>query len=666
VLIDTPDFDTGAGGRYANRESARGAIAAADLLIYIFTNSNYNNRDNTDFIAEMLTGIGRRKCVLIYRVYPSFTEEEVVAHAMTVAGHIYGADAGKSVLGIYRADEDNRVAAGEAFMALRPAREGDPTLAAALERLDLAQLRLELHASIVADVLGKAEELAGRARRSLEDLHRYLGALKAAQALCLQEALSFFPMDRVVRRFARIWSDSDPPAVRLMRRTGSLVELPVRALLGAAGWAREKLAGGPPAPVPEDRFARKLEENLVAAATALNHYLLSPHLTLPASAPTPATGRVPADSGEPVDRLPAPGVSMAAHPAVHPAQERLRRNDFDAALERILDRREEIGRIGREMDKELRELADHFRSRMGGWAKISQTFWAALNVLPATVAVSYVLSTGDPVGGATIKVKLAGLFGVKDLYALVAIPVTRGMKKADRKNCRRCSARSPERGCRENRRPCRRSSKRPSPGISCTLRRRPPPRPAVSPNPSRGRSPAPPPRGRHENIAAADGLSEGSGSYRRLYARARALQRRSGSSFLVAARRRAQPAVRGGTGDDRPHRPAARPQSGGGGDRSLRLRQIDPGQRPRGGRGDLPGRARSTDDPEGGGPGRRRSRMRVELGRELGADALDLQAPRRRAAAGRGVPDRHAGHRQHGEPVPPADARARRGPFGCV
>ena len=78
-------------------------------------------------------------------------------------------------------------------------------------------------------------------------------------------------------------------------------------------------------------------------------------------------------------------------------------------------------------------MADHFRRRMGVWSKINQTFWAALNVLPATVAVTYVLSTGDPVGAATIKVKLAGLFGLKDLYALLAIPVTRGMKQADQK-----------------------------------------------------------------------------------------------------------------------------------------------------------------------------------------------------------------------------------------
>jgi hypothetical protein len=85
------------------------------------------------------------------------------------------------------------------------------------------------------------------------------------------------------------------------------------------------------------------------------------------------------------------------------------------------------------MERDLEQLADHFRRKMGLWPKISQTFWALLNVLPATVAVTYVLSTGDPMGAAGIKVKLTGLFGAKDLYALFAIPVTTGLKKADRK-----------------------------------------------------------------------------------------------------------------------------------------------------------------------------------------------------------------------------------------
>jgi len=130
---------------------------------------------------------------------------------------------------------------------------------------------------------------------------------------------------------------------------------------------------------------------------------------------------------------PASLSAAVAHPVVAPAQDRLRHRDFNSILQAILARREEIGDIGADMDAELGRLADHFRSRMGVWDKVGQTFWACLNVLPAAAAVTYVLSTGDPVGGAAIKVKLAGLFGLKDLYALVAIPVTRGLKQADRK-----------------------------------------------------------------------------------------------------------------------------------------------------------------------------------------------------------------------------------------
>ena len=70
---------------------------------------------------------------------------------------------------------------------------------------------------------------------------------------------------------------------------------------------------------------------------------------------------------------------------------------------------------------------------MGVWDRMRQTFAALLNVLPATAAVTYVLSTGDPVGATGIKIKLTGLLGLKDLYALIAIPATAGLKKADQK-----------------------------------------------------------------------------------------------------------------------------------------------------------------------------------------------------------------------------------------
>jgi hypothetical protein len=109
----------------------------------------------------------------------------------------------------------------------------------------------------------------------------------------------------------------------------------------------------------------------------------------------------------------------------------LKRQNWRKVLDRIISQKENIVSLSKPMETELRTLADQFRSRMSLTAKIRQTFTAFLNVLPATAAVTYILVTGDPVGGTGIKIKLAGLFGLKDLYALVAIPVTAGIKQAD-------------------------------------------------------------------------------------------------------------------------------------------------------------------------------------------------------------------------------------------
>jgi hypothetical protein len=99
----------------------------------------------------------------------------------------------------------------------------------------------------------------------------------------------------------------------------------------------------------------------------------------------------------------------------------------------IMDRKDQIVHISEQIDDELAKIVAQYRSRMNFMASVRQTFSAMLNVLPATVAVSYILTTGDPVGAVGIKVKLTGLFGLKDLYALVAIPATTGLRKADQR-----------------------------------------------------------------------------------------------------------------------------------------------------------------------------------------------------------------------------------------
>jgi hypothetical protein len=120
-------------------------------------------------------------------------------------------------------------------------------------------------------------------------------------------------------------------------------------------------------------------------------------------------------------------------PALGTIQEALRGTKWTAILEDMLTRQEAPGGLTGELEEELQRLVREQRARMTTFDQIRQTFAAMLNIIPATAAVTYVLSTGDPVGAVGIKVKLAGLFGLNDLYALVAIPATAGMKKADLK-----------------------------------------------------------------------------------------------------------------------------------------------------------------------------------------------------------------------------------------
>jgi hypothetical protein len=449
VLMDTPDFDTGARGIYANRDAAEQALEASDILIYIFTNSNYHNRENTDFISQILTGIGMRKCFLVYRVYPSFEEQEVLDHAMTVARNLYGAEAEKYVLGIYRTDENNAVAAGKQPMELRSMRGGDASLMNALKAIDARELRIELLGSILKDVLEKAREILDHAKIAHHELVLYLDTLQTAQSRSVHEALQHFPIDQVMKRFVEIWLSADPAYIKIMRGTGRLIDLPLKFLSGTVRRIKEGLSDAKPVIPSTNDFNDRLEEDLVNAVSNMYTLAVGAEISVSASLNDPVAKRMletveQVRAAKGIDGIQNPHVEttgktgtlsfrIGAHPAIFHVQKRLRAREWKSVFRSILSRRDLIVDLSQGVEKDLETLADQFRNKMGLWAKIQQTFSAFLNVLPATAAVTYVLSTGDPVGATGIKVKLTGLFGLHDLYALVAIPATTGLKKADQK-----------------------------------------------------------------------------------------------------------------------------------------------------------------------------------------------------------------------------------------
>ncbi len=449
ILLDTPDFDTGAMGVYINRDMARQALEASDLFIYIFTNANYNNRDNTDFIAEMLTHIGKRKCFLVYRVYASYGKDEIMDHARTVAENIYGDQADRYVLGVYRADEDNRVAADEKSMEIRPLKDGGSSLMDALIKLDVEQLRIDLLSSILQDILHQADTLVETAGISKDELRLYRDALQTWQSHCVHEALQHFPMDIMLKRFTEIWLKTDPAHVRWMRKAGDIIELPFKAVVGTIKWVRGKPGEKRNAHASIQRFSEQLEEDLVSAVNSLWRKAVNPEISVSLIKKDPvARGMYRTyqmiEAAYKEKALPDPHHVEAsadeeiiffiqAHPAVQAEQRRIRSRNWQEVLGAIMGGKDRIMRISEQIDDELTLIVEQFRSRMNILASIRQTFSALLNVLPATVAVSYILTTGDPVGAVGIKVKLTGLFGLKDLYALVAIPATTGLKKADQK-----------------------------------------------------------------------------------------------------------------------------------------------------------------------------------------------------------------------------------------
>ncbi len=409
LLLDTPDIDTGAQGVYTNRDLAQQSLEVADLFIYIFTNATYNNRDNTDFIARMFTGMGVRPCYLVYRVYPSFADEEVRDHAGIVARQIYGTDAlaANNVLGVFRADEDNAVAAGQRAMELKPVTGTRDDLKTALGALDPTPLRLRLLGDMVEDAVEQAAVMGERVRDLETHLGRYAQALEHAQDQSVQAALTHFPADRVLRRFAKIWLESDPGHIKFMRRTGKVVEWPLQTTLSVVRhFTRDDEDSKPPS--SEEELERRVEMDLLTSANQLYQKCLELRLNL-----GPQT--------------------VAAPAAARSAQAELAEKPWQPVLEQIIARKHDVLSWSDQLDAELGALADQLRSRMGLVDQIRQTFAALLNVIPATAAITYILHTGDPVGAAGIKVKLTGIFGLHDLYALIAIPATAGMSKADRK-----------------------------------------------------------------------------------------------------------------------------------------------------------------------------------------------------------------------------------------
>jgi hypothetical protein len=125
---------------------------------------------------------------------------------------------------------------------------------------------------------------------------------------------------------------------------------------------------------------------------------------------------------------------VATPACTHDIRKEIEGRPWSVTAERILAAAPEILNIAEDatLSQELTDLVNNFRQRMNFRQKTRESFFASLNVLPATLGVAYILTTGDPVGGSGIYAKLQGMFGMHDLWALVSIPASAGLDESGR------------------------------------------------------------------------------------------------------------------------------------------------------------------------------------------------------------------------------------------
>ena len=146
-----------------------------------------------------------------------------------------------------------------------------------LPTLNPTNLRGDLIRSMSVDAISQAEQMMISLEQAQAALERYLSQMKNIQAQSVQRALAHFPTDRVLGRFAGIWLTTDPTHIKIMRRTGQVVEWPFKTLTFLVGRLRDQKKSKAKATADTTPEAQ-LDIDLLDAATYLYQQAAADHL----------------------------------------------------------------------------------------------------------------------------------------------------------------------------------------------------------------------------------------------------------------------------------------------------------------------------------------------------------------------------------------------------
>ncbi|MBM3187882.1 MAG: GTPase domain-containing protein [Chloroflexi bacterium] len=449
LLIDTPDFDTGNEGRLVNRARAEPVLRTAEVIVYVFSNTVYNNLSNTQFLADVVGGIGGRPIVLVYRISRAARDEEVLEHCRVVAGRLYPGSIGRDgfpgeVIGVYRMHESDAVAQGEALPKLFPLGRmtAGRTLSNLLASLDVAPLKRHAFAADLREIHRGAAEEAALLRHQARTLSLYRQALQQAMAQQALEALQAFPAQEAIALATRLFLESSPKYVRWLRATGKVVGLPFHVVRKVGQEVSRRLGSGDTRPSAPDPLA-SLSQDLLLSANELRNRLLDDALIVQATEGDPLLAAVRAEASRPAPDGLAPLVEpldsglynlhVPAPRAIREQEAVILAQDWQEVTAVLREAAERLLGLPLDIEEELRALVGQFRAGMGWAQRLRETFFASLSALPPILGVTYTLLTANPVVGSGIWIQLESVFGINDLWALVSIPAAAGLTERDRK-----------------------------------------------------------------------------------------------------------------------------------------------------------------------------------------------------------------------------------------
>ena len=451
IWLDTPDFDTGSADRYLNRHIAREVLEACNVLVYIVTNTTYNNLENTRFMRQVLTEAGMRRCILVYNCSRTLEDRQAMAHLETTAANLYGTAKEDYLIGYYRTDTSDAVASAQAFMSLRAVRPGDPDLMDRLRQLDPREIRERQIQTTLKAFIDYVRQVLTVSQSVRDEVELYAGTLHLTFNHALQQSLISIPVKKILQRMNDLWLETSPSHLKFFRGVGSVIGKPARMLLSLVRLvqggeaSKEGLFAKPVDPLEE------IQSNLLGAASQLRDSILAEEVIAETIAKdregsrlTSLVDRIRFQRGSKENQLPfrqmAPSTGtvifhVAAPTCTQDSRKALAARPWSATAERLVSTAQDLLNISEDaaLTGELTDLINEFRDQMNFFQRTRESFFASLSVLPATLGIVYILTTGDPVGGSGIYAKLHGIFGMHDLWALVSVPASAGMDEAGRK-----------------------------------------------------------------------------------------------------------------------------------------------------------------------------------------------------------------------------------------